>query len=644
MSLFSHLNIGLTALTAQQAAVSTTGHNISNATTPGYTRQRVDLEALRPAAASGFRQLGAGVTISSVRRVVDLSLEARLRDSTALLGAANTRSSTFSRLESLFNDATGLGLASSLDGFFTAAETLAAYPADAAARGSLVEEGRALADAFNRTASNIVADRDSLNLQLRAGVDEVNRMASEIARLNADIVAAESGGASANAANDLRDRRAQLLRELSQKIAVRTVETRTGAVNVLVGSEFLVLEGTSAQVGTTAEVDRGARIDTPVFTATGTKLQLSGGELAGLVESIRTDIPAFLDDLNDLARAVMFEVNKVQSEGTGLTRFSTLISNFGAVGPAPLSTAGTVTGTPAGTTVRAADLVGYPDDIFNGLEFVVRTGVDAGQRRRVLDFDGASGTLLLDRKLDSPLAAGDVFDLTALPFRAQDGSFDLRVTNETTGAVTTFNIEVDLDKSLPLPSDSTMATIAAEINAEAGSLVTATVTADGRLRITANAANIRFNFANDTSDFLAAAGMNSFFSGRDALTIAVDAQLIADPGRLSSGFSNATGDNGSAQALAALRNAKVLLDGSASLEDFYRGLASALGTRTAEASDRAQSQGFLESQLEAQREQLSGVNLDEEAVNLITHQRAYQAAARFIATVDTLLDTLINGL
>ncbi|MBI2921920.1 MAG: flagellar hook-associated protein FlgK [Planctomycetes bacterium] len=644
MSLFSHLNIGLTALTAQQAAVQTTGQNISNATTPGYTRQRVDLEALRPAAGSGFRQLGAGVTIASVRRVVDLSLEARLRDSTALLGAAGTRSSTFSRLESLFNDATGLGLASSLDGFFTAAETLAAYPADAAARGSLVEEGRALADAFNRTASSIVADRDSLNLQLRAGVDEVNRMASEIARLNADIVAAESGGAAANSANDLRDRRAQLLRELSQKIAVRTVETRTGAVNVLVGSEFLVLEGTSAQVGTAAEVDRGTRIDTPVFTATGTKLQLSGGELAGLVESIRTDIPAFLDDLNDLARAVMFEVNKVQSEGTGLTRFSTLISNFGATGPAPVSTAGTVTGTPGGTTVRAADLVGYPDDIFNGLEFVVRTGVDAGQRRRVLDFDGASGTLLLDRKLDAPLAAGDVFDLTALPFRAQDGSFDLRVTNETTGAVTTFNIEVDLDKSLPLPSDSTIATIAAEINAEAGSLVTATVTADGRLQITANAANLRFNFANDTSDFLAAAGMNSFFSGRDALTIAVDAQLISDPGRLSSGFSNATGDNGSAQALAALRNAKVLLDGSASLEDFYRGLASALGTRTAEAADRAESQGFLESQLEAERERLSGVNLDEEAVNLITHQRAYQAAARFIATVDTLLDTLINGL
>jgi flagellar hook-associated protein 1 FlgK len=138
--------------------------------------------------------------------------------------------------------------------------------------------------------------------------------------------------------------------------------------------------------------------------------------------------------------------------------------------------------------------------------------------------------------------------------------------------------------------------------------------------------------------------MNAFFSGRDALTIAVDAALAADPGRLSAGLTGAAGDNGAAQALASLRNAKVMLDGTATQEDFYRSLAGALGTRTAEAGDRAESQGFLEAQLEAERERLSGVNLDEEAVNLITHQRAYQAAARFIATVDTLLDTLINGI
>src|SRR5204863_3628536 len=102
--------------------------------------------------------------------------------------------------------------------------------------------------------------------------------------------------------------------------------------------------------------------------------------------------------------------------------------------------------------------------------------------------------------------------------------------------------------------------------------------------------------------------------------------------------------NAAAQALASIRTAKTMLDGTASVEDFYRGLESALGTKSAEASDRATSQGFLESQLEAERERLSGVNLDEEAVNLLTQQRAYQAAERFIATVDTLLDTLINQL
>lgn len=643
MSLFTNLNIGLTALTAQQAAVQTTGHNISNATTPGYSRQRVDLAAIQ-GQRFGNTFLGRGVAAGSVRRILDTSLEGRLRDSTSQLGAANVRSGTFARLEALFNDVSGQGLSSSLDAFFVAAETLAARPGDAAARGSLVEEGAALADAFRQVATNIIADRDSLNQQVRAGVDELNRLAGEIARLNRDIVASESGGAAPNAANDLRDRRGQLLRELAQKVSIRTVETSTGAVNVLAGSEFLVLEGTSATLTTVAETDRGSRVDVPAFAATGTKLALGGGELAGLLESIRRDIPAFLDDLNDLARGVIYEVNRVQSSGTGLVRFSTLISNHSSPAGAPLSTAGTVTGTPGGTTVRAADLAGYPDDTFNGLDVVVRTGANAGQRRRVLDFDGASGTLLLDRPFDTPFAAGDAFDVTALPFPVTDGSFDLRVTNETTGAVTTFNIEVDLDKSLPLPSDSTLASIAAEINAEAGTLVTATVTAEGRLQITANSPSTRFNFAADTSGFLAAIGLNSFFSGRDALTIAVDAQLAADPARLSAGFTNAPNDNGAAQAMAAIRNAKSLLSGTATVEDFYRGLESALGTKSAEAADRAESQSFLEAQLEAERERLSGVNLDEEAVNLLTHQRAYQAAARFISTVDTLLDTLINQL
>jgi flagellar hook-associated protein 1 FlgK len=642
MTLFSGLNLGLTALTAQQAAVQTAGHNIANATTPGYSRQRVELEALRPSG-TAFRQIGAGVGIAAVRRLVDGALETRLRDSASALGAIEIRSSAFRRLESLFNDQAGQGLSTNFDDFFAAMETFATYPADAAARGSVIEEGKALAFAFNQVASNVIADRESMNAQARSMVEEVNRLAAEIARLNVDIVQSEQGGAAAGA-NDLRDRRAELLRQLAQKVSIRTIETRTGSVNVLAGTEFLVMEGTSAALTTAPTTDRGIRVDTPVFAATGTKLALGGGELAGLVEAVRNDIPAFQDDLDELARAVMYEVNRVQSSGTGLVRFSSLLSNAGVTGTAPLSTAGTVSGTPGSGTLRAADLAGYPDDLFNGLDVVVRAGANAGQRRRVLDFDGTTGTMVLDRAFDAPFAAGDAFDVTGLPFRASDGSFDLRVTNETTGAVSTFNIEIDLDKSLPLPSDSTLASVAAEINAEAGGMVTATVTADGRLRLDAASSSLRFNFANDTSGFLAAIGLNSFFSGRDALTIAVDSQLAADPARLSSGLTNAANDNASAQAFAALRSAKTLLNGTATIEDFYRGLAGAVGTRTAEAEERAESQGFLEAQLQAERERLSGVNLDEEATNLITHQRAYQAAARFISTVDTLLDTLINGL
>jgi len=162
--------------------------------------------------------------------------------------------------------------------------------------------------------------------------------------------------------------------------------------------------------------------------------------------------------------------------------------------------------------VAGGGLGGYPDDLFNGLEMVVRTGVNAGQRRTVLDFDGTTRHALIDRPFDAPMAAGDAFDLTALPFPSPDGSFDLRVTNESTGAVTTFNIEVDLDKSCRFQR------LDAGDDRRGGSPRRRELRdgdGDGRgpLQIKANSPGSRFNFANDTSGFLAPPGSTRSSAG-----------------------------------------------------------------------------------------------------------------------------------
>lgn len=627
------------------AALQTVGHNIANANTAGFSRQRVEMESMPPHDMV-YAQMGKGVRVARIMRLVDNVLAASIRDASADMGKLNVSQETLRTLEIIFSELSEADISTSLSAFFDSIEDLSTNPESMAARRAVIENAASLTDTIRHVADRLREARQSVNDEIANIVKNINRIATEVAALNDRILSVENGGLDFDAANDLRDRRDLLLKELSNLVAIKVIETSNGVTNVLIGSNFLVFDNMAAPVATTIQTDRDNLIDTPYFTTTGVELEVRGGRLKGIMDMRDNVMAEFMDSLTTLARALAFEFNKLQSTGVGLKRFTSLTSTAAvlaqAVSTAPLATNGQVQQFITDTSIRDSSLIGYPADIFNGLTLLVTSGVNAGQMRTVSAFDSATGTIVFDDKFDKPLSVGDTFQLTGLKYPIRNGSFEIKVTNELTGQVTTFNISVDLDKILP---DSTLASVVSEINSEVGSLfpaITATVTTSNRLHMRSTSDNLTFSFANDTSNLLAALGMNTFFTGIKASDFKVNELLASRPELISAALTNEVGDNSNAQRMATLRNAKTMQNGTASFETYYQGLMARLATEAADVNARVENQDLLLQQMENERERISGVNLDEEAVNMIQFQRAFQAAARYVGVVDQLLNTLIN--
>jgi len=226
--------------------------------------------------------------------------------------------------------------------------------------------------------------------------------------------------------------------------------------------------------------------------------------------------------------------------------------------------------------------------------------------------------------------------LAGLAFTPQHGSFKLHLTQESTGQRDTTQINIDLDGITPA-SDTTLTSLAASINAVAN--VTASVTADGRLQITANN-NFKVSFSEDSSDVLATLGINTFFSGSNATDIDVNATL----GSINAALDHISGDNTNAEALAGLRDLSISgppING-VSLTEFWNNHIQDYAVRTGQAQQQLEADTIVRDNLEAQQQSVSGVNADEEAINLLIYQRAYQGSARFLSVVDELIQTLLN--
>jgi flagellar hook-associated protein 1 FlgK len=223
-----------------------------------------------------------------------------------------------------------------------------------------------------------------------------------------------------------------------------------------------------------------------------------------------------------------------------------------------------------------------------------------------------------------------------LTFIPTTGSFFIDV-KDSSGATVRTQINIDLDG---IGADSTLNSVAADINANVPN-VTATVLADGRLQLTADA-GYTYAFADDTSGFLASMGLNTFFTGSNSLDININSVVSGDPNLIAAATSDQTGDGTNATALAALQDQVVSSLGGVSLNEYYTATVADLAVSSSAAASASEASSVIFDSLTAQRESISGVNLDEEAVNLISYQRAYQGAARYMTVVDEMLQTLLT--
>jgi flagellar hook-associated protein 1 FlgK len=566
MSLTSTLNLGRNALSINQAAIQTTGSNISNVGNPEYTRQRADITTARDQQLRPGVYVGNGPQLDGISRQIDDALEGRLRNSMSEGESAAAQQSWLGRLEATFNELGDADLSTQMSKFFNSWSDLANKPQDAGLRQVVLQTGKSVAGWFRQMDGQIGALRTNLSETIEGKAAQADELATKIANLNTEIVKAEGAGVGAMA-NGLRDQRDGALKALSGLIDTRTVEQPNGVVNVYVGSEPLVSNGNSRGVKTLLDTDAaGDSVVKVVFKSNNGELDLKSGELGGLLAS-RRQLDGTATNLSDLAGGLTFELNKIHAGGQGQHGFASVI--------------GTTTVTD--TTKALSD----PD----------------------------SG-------------------LKQMP---ANGSFVVHVKDKTTGLTSSTLIKVDLPEG---GGGTSMDDLIARIDGVDG--VTA-ANNGGRLQLTAdNAPATEITFSQDTSGALAALGVNNFFTGSDARTIAVNEVLTKDPSLLAAARNGNSGDNQVARAIAGLENAAITALGGGTLKSSYEGMVTEVATASSTASANAEASTAITETLQAQRESLSGVSLDEEAINLMKFQRAFQGAARLVSVVDELMDTMLG--
>lgn len=223
-----------------------------------------------------------------------------------------------------------------------------------------------------------------------------------------------------------------------------------------------------------------------------------------------------------------------------------------------------------------------------------------------------------------------------LAFTPVNGSFVVHVKQKATGLVTSTLVKVALNGQ---PGDTTLNSLQAQLNGIAG--VNASM-AGGKLTIATTSSAEEISFSQDSSGTLAALGINTFFTGTNASTIGVNPQLVAQPALLAAAQNGNSGDNQTALAISQLASAPIASLGGQSLKDTYQALVNQVGTSTAAATQNATATQAVQDTLQSQQSSLSGVSLNEEAVNLIQQQQAFQAAARLVSAVNQMMQQLMQ--
>ena len=617
------LNISLSGLQAAQRGLATTSNNIANASTEGYSRQRVDFST-RPSQFTGGGFLGTGVQANDVRRVYDSFLGEQVRSGTAGEARLDVFAELSGRVANVLGSSSG-GLSQGLQSFFNSMQSLANDPSSTPVRQTVLGEADALARRIGALDSQLSTIASEIDGRINGSVSTINNLARAIADTN-DQIASAPGAADGRFSNQLLDQRDRLLKELSSEIDVSVAPAAMGTVNVFIGNGQTLVLGSSASPlasgpGAFGPGTREVTVGGSVVTS-----QLSGGKLGGLLDVRREVLDPARNDLGRSAVALAEAFNAQHSQGLDLS------GNFGgdffAVGGPTVLASGSNAGS-SSVTASIDDVAGLTGDDyqlqFDGTGFAL-TNTSSGQQVALTGAGTAADPLRADGLsivVDGAPAAGDRFAIQ--PTRQAGGSFTRVVDNP-----------AQIAAAFPIRTEASLGNIS-DAQVSGGELLNA---ADPDLLTP-----VTITFTDPGTFQINGAGAFAYADGGDIDINGYRLQITGSPAagdefRVAPNAAG-VGDNRNAQALSALRDTGVLEGGQRSILQQADTLLASVGSATAAAQTALESQTALLRASEESLQSVSGVNLEEEAANLIRFQQAFQANARVIQAANETFQSLL---
>ena len=560
------------ALQTQQLALDVVSHNVANVNTPDYTRQIPILESKDPAPYAGLL-LGRGVSITEIQRNTDAFIENNLQERQSSLTAASEKEIYMGVLEGLFDESSDNSLSSQMADFWNAWNDVANNPSGDAERSALYERGTLLCQAFSDVSGHISQLNKELNLSLDAGVGTINELTSKIADLNEEIVSMSSTGE----ANDLLDQRQHLVNQLSEYLDLSYYVNADNSMTVTTGKGYtLVNKGESYTLNFEGGNITWESSGSSTTDITGT---ITGGKMGGWLEMRDSIIPEYNDKLNQLAHALIGEVNSIHAQGIGLETM---------------------------TDVTASARVSDPSqnlwDQTSGLPYY--DAIDSSGSFNIWVYD-SSGAVV----------GGGTIDVDGAGVNSLNG---LRGTID---GLAHMHAEISTDGKLRLYADAGFSFAFSDDTSNALSALGINTFFSGK-----NANDMSVNSALATNKNLIAAGKVDPATGE---TASGDNSNAIDMAGLQFSDVAIRNSDGSVAAIDTLDNYLASVEGSI-------GIKSQSITRTKEYNE------VIVNKLKETRNNISAVSLDEEMTQLIKFQHAYGAAAKLISTADEMYQTLLD--
>lgn len=636
----SIINIGVTALTANQNSLQTISNNIANVNTPGYSRQQVQLQNI-PGQFTGSGYYGKGVDVLTVKRVYDDFLTRQAATAQSVAASDSTRYSYMKQLESLFPGGQN-GLGASVSDMLNSFSDIANAPTDLTARSVVLARADEMASRFRAMADSLNELRTGTSSQLDVDVKAVNNLATQIGQTNEKIALALGSGQSPN---DLLDQRDQLIRDLNKYVQTTTIAADDGSLNIfLAGSQPLVLGKTVSPVGIQHRDEFGDPTKAKLTITTGgvarvlQESTLGGGEMAGLLRFQNTDLTNASNLLGRMALAIGTRMNEQQSLGLDLNgNPGNPLFNMAAIPAALPQTTPANAGTASMSVSIQTNPSGTTSFLASNYEFAFATATTGTITRQSdgvqIPFDfGAANPVPLDG-LNITLGggaavAGDKFVVT--PY-----------TGAARGINTAFSSPKDLAMASPLAASAGVANTGALTlqglavrTVPIPPAVTLTFTGPGTYTRSDTGATVYTYVPGQAIEYTVppATPQTGWSLTLKGVPNAGDTYTVsANPYPLL--------DGGNAQAMLNLRDL-AMFDGGP-LTDGYASVIAEIGTKVQGAQQSSKVSGDIATNLEKDRTSVSGVNLDEEAARMIQYQQAYQAAGKMMQIAQNIFDTLM---